>query len=194
MISTKKSRFPKKEETTDNFPVDFYYKTFALLAYAYKSGPEQTYKLPKPNNIGEIKEDKSHPFQSRIVDLRLRRIQNTRNKIQVESNQKILDSYDQIEELINEYKDNDIESIFQPEKVALSDVPLYLQNIQNDEKNDHLKNQRKKRANPIDLKTIEKQYTERLKRSEQIGKQRAKDRFLMYQDYEKQSDIDDVDE
>ena len=85
-MKANKSNIAKKEITTDNFPFEFYNRAFEILAYLYKSGPEQSTILPNPTEEIAVKEENKYPFQSRIVDLRLRRTQDQRASVQKESN------------------------------------------------------------------------------------------------------------
>lgn len=179
-MKSSKSHIAKKEATTDTFPLDFYSRAFEILAYLYKSGPEQTTTLPNPDGEFSVKEENKYPFQSRIVDLRLRRNQNQRASVQTESNQTFLSSYKKYKNLIRS-NDDDIIPVFEPEQAVRPDVPLYLQNVIKEKEEDSVKYRRKKRPNPISMKEIEKEYSKRLKNSKKVGINRAKHRFNYYQ-------------
>ncbi|OHT07876.1 hypothetical protein TRFO_23736 [Tritrichomonas foetus] len=179
MRPAKKSKFAKKNQT-NNFPLDFYNRAFAILAYTYGSGPDQSYILPEPAEEVTVKEENRQPFQSRIVDLRLRRNQDQREKVQIEHDEKIQNSYEKYEQMIINSSE-DIESVFEPEQAVRPDVPLYLQNIHNDERINSWKYRRKKRPHPMDMKKIEKEYTARLNKSREIGVKRATNRAQLYQ-------------
>lgn len=178
-MKTGKSHIAKKEETTKTFPLDFYSKAFKILAYSYKSGPEQSTILPNPENVSTTKEENKYPFQSRIVDLRLRRNQDQRTSVQEESSQLFLKSHKKYENLIKS-NDDDITSVFEPEQAVRPDVPLYLQNVIKEEKENLWKYRRKERPNPISMKKIEKEYSKRLENSKKIGINRAKHRYDYY--------------
>lgn len=178
-MKSSKSHIAKKEATTDTFPLDFYSRAFEILAYLYKSGPEQTTTLPNPDGEFSVKEENKYPFQSRIVDLRLRRNQDQRASVQAESSQAFLKSYKKYENLIKN-NDDDIISVFEPEQAVRPDVPLYLQNVIKEEKENLWKYRRKKRPNPISMKEIEKEYSKRLENSKRIGIDRAKHRYDIY--------------
>lgn len=178
-MKANKSSISKKEITTDNFPFDFYNRAFEILAYLYKSGPEQSTILPNPTDEITVKEENKYPFQSRIVDLRLRRNQDQRASIQKESNKIFSNEYKKYGKLIKNDND-DIISAFEVEQAVRPDIPLYLQNVIKDEKENSWKYRRKKRPNPMNMKKIEKEYTERLKTSEKTGINRAKRRYAQY--------------
>lgn len=178
-MKANKSSISKKEITTDNFPFDFYNRAFEILAYLYKSGPEQSTILPNPTDEITVKEENKYPFQSRIVDLRLRRNQDQRASVQKESNKIFSNEYKKYGKLIKNDND-DIISAFEVEQAVRPDIPLYLQNVIKDEKENSWKYRRKKRPNPMNMKKIEKEYTERLKTSEKTGINRAKRRYAQY--------------
>ena len=179
----KKTKSPYQETKQDqNINCDFCKNVFNLLATTYGIPADPLVKLNFPEKTEKTpSEEKSSSFQSRIVDLRLRRQQETLIQLQNDKNEAISSI---IEEVYQRLRANseDIDDVFEADKANRSDVPLYLRNIDNDFKNDErLTKSRKSPHKPMNMKNIAREYTNRLERSRVIGTTRAEKRVLKMQ-------------
>ena len=182
MNPTNKSKIAKSQQTTDNIHQDFYNRAFAILAYMYSSGPAVDYILPKPSQTNQnegLPEESKPAFQSRIVDLRLRRYQDTNDDVYMESNQKYMDSYADIQNLLQDEME-DITPVFTPEQADRPETPLYVRNYIHEQKMNQRKYRRRKPHMEMDYKKIEKEYSERIKKAQEIGIKRAEERYNTY--------------
>lgn len=179
----KKTKSPYQEANKgQNVNCDFCKNVFNLLANTYGIPSDPQIQLNFPNNAEKIvNEDKSSSFQSRIVDLRLRRQQETLIQLQKEKNDAISSM---IEEVYQKLRDNsdDIDDAFAAEKANRSDVPLYLRNTEYEIRNEErYQKARKSPHKPMNMKNITREYTNRLERSRVIGTTRAEKRVLKMQ-------------
>lgn len=179
----KKTKSPYQETNKgQNVNCDFCKNVFNLLATTYGIPADPQIKLNFPEKTEKTPtEEKSSSFQSRIVDLRLRRQQETLVQLQNDKNEAISST---IEEVYQKLRSNteDIDDAFEAEKANRSEVPLYLRNIDNDFKNDErLTKSRKSPHKPMNMKNIAREYTNRLERSRVIGTTRAEKRVLKMQ-------------
>ena len=179
----KKTKSPYQEANKgQNVNCDFCKNVLNLLANTYGIPSDPQIQLNFPNNAEKIvNEDKSSSFQSRIVDLRLRRQQETLIQLQKEKNDAISSM---IEEVYQKLRDNsdDIDDAFAAEKANRSDVPLYLRNTEYEIRNEErYQKARKSPHKPMNMKNITREYTNRLERSRVIGPTRAEKRVLKMQ-------------
>ena len=175
---TKSSHAKKQEYNVNN---DFMRNVFNLLAASYSMPSESQIPLKFKDEEKEPQEDKSQAFQSRIVDLRLRRQQEQLVQYQIESNQKISGM---IEDIAQKLKENseDIDEVFEPEKAERFDVPLYLRNTDYDRKREDRYNREIRSPHkPMNMKNIQREYTNRLERAQVIGTARAEKRYYKMQ-------------
>ncbi|OHS96679.1 hypothetical protein TRFO_09839 [Tritrichomonas foetus] len=179
--SLRKTRSPREKEPEQNINCDFCRNIFNMLASSYGMPTDPQIPLHFKKDKKTVSEEKSPAFQSKIVDLRLRRQQEQRSQIQDDSNVRISSL---IEEVSQKLKDNleDIDDVFQPEKANRSDVPLYLRNTEYDHRaEERYERARRSPHQPMNMKSITKEYTNRLERSQIIGTARAEKRVLRMQ-------------
>ena len=157
-------------------PTLFFLQAFEQLCYKYDQNYEPTASFPKapkskppPAKKSEIKEARLCTFQSKIADIRLKKQQAQIAEARVQAENSISQ---QIEEYrtASEQTQRDVSEAFKRERAVRSDVPLYLRNQQKDEEAQRWKS---KKSKPINMPQIRKEFSERLKRSEQLGKTRA---------------------
>lgn len=179
----KKTKSPHIETKSEqNVNCDFCKNVFNLLASTYGIPADPLIELNFPEKDEKtVNEDKSSSFQSRIVDLRLRRQQETLIQLQNDKNEAISSMIEDVyQKLIA--NSEDIDDAFEADKANRSDVPLYLRNIDNDYKiEEKYAKARRSPHKPMNMRNIEREYTNRLERSRVIGTTRAEKRVLKMQ-------------
>lgn len=157
-------------------PTLFFLRAFEQLCSAYNNEyePETTFpKAPKVKTQKKTDNDlRKCTFQSKIADVRLRK-----ERVQIEE-ARVKVSED-INKLIEEFRSDsteqkDVSEAFKREIAVRSEVPLYIRNELKDQEAEQLKS--KKSRAPMNMSQIRKEFTERLKRSEELGKTRALNR------------------
>lgn len=149
---------------------------FLSLMVSFYDEPSMNPIITFPQTVSdpEAKEETYQPFQSRVIDLRLRRMQDKLEEFQINQNEKIENNLNKIDKKQQELHP-ELDDLFAPETVQRSSVPYHVQAQQKDAERNawHMRNRKNK---PIDYQEVEREYKQRLVQSKQTGEARAKQR------------------
>jgi hypothetical protein len=166
--STKKATKVKYCEDVNN---EFFTRFYDLLYTNYHNEepkPIETFPPMKPGS--EAKAETQQAFNSKIVDLRIKRAfdKKLNNKEHEETNE--TDEKDKFEKRM-ENNEEQIDEVFEKVGITISPIPTYIANQMKDEVELKAKNERKNKR--VNMKEVEAEFTRRLKQSEQRGRERA---------------------
>lgn len=176
----------KNQKSEPVFDQDFFFAQAAGLAsqmylggeiakYYSMTPPKQTLKTTsasKDNSINkrDLVKDK-YNFNSRVVCLRLQRYQERKIKSREEFNRYIEEKRLGFESI----PFRDLSEIYAPDRLKKQPAP---KNVQRQKQKDNTKVYKYRTEPTAYEKSDQKKWESRLKKSEEIGKQRAKERFL----------------
>ena len=169
----------QEENETGNLTTDFCKRTFQLLASCYHLEGPPPLRFASATTGKKRLPEKGPAFQSKIVDLRMRRNQ---EQLETARNQKlkVLDgNLDEISRRLSEKSEN-IDEAFLNEKAPKPDIPAYIRNAEKYERKVELDTERAKCVpyKPMNMLEVEKLFTYRLAKAKESGEQRAKERVL----------------
>ena len=158
-------------------PVAFFVCAFENLLTNYGIDYEQPEKVPQVPPKDDSKSKKGREaactFQSRIADLRLRRMLDQEPEIYANAHEKIEKGIEKYSNSIAGRPSANINDAFEAERAKRHDVPLY---IRNSIKRERIWWKEKKQPRPLNMSQITKEYTGRLQQAESIGRNRAMNR------------------
>lgn len=175
-----------KSKKPDGVPftsTKFCMNVFNLLAstYGMPSNPLWIFK-PDPE-AKTITEEKSSSFQSRIVDLRLRRQQENIAEQANKQNEYLASTIEEVYQKLKE-ETEDIEDAFAAETANRSEMSFSKRTLTNDTDNSpRFQRPKKSPYQSLNMKNIENEYSTRLEQSYRKGKARAEARFCKMQEY-----------
>lgn len=181
---------PKKAKEPvpcEDVEAEFCLRALSLFASLYGSpSTEEITTFPPPKSQKIPPPEKSIPFNSPIIDHRLRRNQEKRAST-FENQSKLLSLQAEriSEKLDSEDNDCNLEEIFAPEKATRTEKPKYILNEEMDRKIEQDK--REQKPKPLDMKEIQKQFKARLEASKKRGKERSAQRKERLEETERQA-------
>lgn len=156
-------------EESSTATANFCQSVFTMLSSCY--GLEDQVPLTFNDSKDKGPKDKTHAFESRLMDLRFKRhqmLQEDENKVMQVSFSKKLDV---ISKKLMKPQEN-LDEIFESEKTAKPEIPIYIRNSQKYKQGEN--NERPSSPyKPMNMAEIQKTFQKRLKKSEEIGKARA---------------------
>ena len=159
---------------------DFCKRAFQLLASCYRLENPPSMKFAAANTENKKRmPEKNQAFQSKIVDLRMRRQQDQLEAVRTQKLKEIQSNVDQISKRLAEKNEN-IDEAFLNEKVAKPDIPIYLRNAEKFERRVEFEQERAKCIpyKPMNMLEVEKLFTYRLAKAKESGEMRARQRVI----------------
>lgn len=173
---TKSPKSPKSPKPVEDVEEEFCKRTMQLLTAFYEPiGINEILMFPPVQENEQLPQEKSLPFNSSVVELRLKRtVEN-----EINNYQQLIDNYNKrIAYLQNEISSQqmNLDEIFQAEPIDRPAKPLY---IVNEEKDIEAAERMKLRGmKTLDVLKTEPQMKERLQEAQKKGKERAAARVL----------------
>lgn len=163
-----------EQQPCEDMEAEYYSRILSIFTSFYdQPSGEDLSEFPPPKLNTSQKQEKSPAFESTLVDHRLKKLQEARNSdIQLMSNMISLKSDD----LSKQFKESNtnLDETFAPERANRESKPKYLLLQEMDRIESNAK--RGMNRQPLDIKTTEKLFTQRLKAAKQKGIEKARAR------------------
>ena len=172
---TQQTKKGKKVPECEDVELEFCKRALSLLTSLYEvPSTEEITTFPPSKKVDVPPQEKKLAFNSNIVDLRLKKAQDAQAQNHATLNEQIAQ---RVEELSSELRASNVnlDDVFVPSQVDRPDVPLYIQNIERDERRKAFK--KKKRVEPMDMMKIQAEYQERLLQSQLKGTEKLQKRL-----------------
>ena len=177
------NRSPKKQQTVsnENLQAEYFNHVLDLMIscyeptnyYDFMEFPDVEKKDGNGQESNGKNQDKKHPFNSSVTELRVLKILETRKNLKNTNEEKD-------NQIINDFNNetnvnfDDLEQALKPEQAERPETPLYVINQRKDAENDVTKHSRPK---PISVAEMEKEMKEKLKQSRERGLLRTRQRI-----------------
>jgi hypothetical protein len=164
--------------TAQDFDAAFFKYVYGLVASAYNPDdavPEPVLKLPPAKARSAANPVVPSTFQSKIADLRLRRMQERIDALHVEANNQAKAACESYSQMLHSNAPVEIEEVFKPEKAKRRNYPLYLENAERDRS--AAKWRPKEQPPRVPLEEINRKFSNRLEEAKERGSARAHNRM-----------------
>lgn len=171
-----KEKKQKRVPECEDVELEFCQRALSLLTSFYETpSTSEILNFPPAKKVDLPPPEKKVPFNSSVIDLRVRRTQEQQKNDLVNINESIATRVEEMSEVLRSSNVN-LDDVFLPEQADRPEKPRYLLNQELDEKAE-AERKRTNRNAPLDMETVEKEYKQRLKKSQQKGLLRCQRRM-----------------
>jgi hypothetical protein len=165
-------------DSTKDFDATFFKHVYSMIASIYNpddSAAQPPPSLPVPKTRSARNPVTPSTFQSKIADLRLRRMQDRIDALHAEAANQAKAACDNYAQMLHSRPTLEIDEVFKPERARRRNYPLYLENEEKDRSAARWRP--KQQPARVPLEEINRNFSARLEDAKEKGSARAQRRL-----------------